>query len=175
MELILPRKITDLLRCELRGRRNEIGGVMVAEHVGGETFRIVELSVQRSGGTAMHFVRDPEQSKAFLSDFFARTGGDYRRFNYIGEWHSHPAFEVVPSRNDIQAMYQIVEDPEVGTNFAVLVIVRLLLRKSLQMSATLFRAGLSPESVVILVEGKKSGFLSRLRGLLPRILTIGRC
>nr|WP_276555700.1 Mov34/MPN/PAD-1 family protein [Bradyrhizobium elkanii] len=166
--MILPRKITDLLRRELRGRRNEIGGVMVAEHVGGTSFRIVELSVQRSGGTAMHFVRDPEQSKAFLSDFFARTGGDYRRFNYVGEWHSHPAFEPVPSRSDIQAMYQIVEDPEVGTNFAVLIIVRLILRRSLQMSATLFRAGLPPEPVVVLLERKTPGLLSRLRSLFKR-------
>jgi len=168
VELILPRKTTDLLRRELRGRRNEIGGVLVAEHVGGETFRIVELSVQRSGGTVAHFVRDPEQSKAFLSDFFARTGGDYRRFNYIGEWHSHPAFDPVPSRSDIQAMYQIVEDPEVGTNFAVLIVVRLLFRSSLQMSATLFRAALPPEPIVILLERKASGLLSRLRGLFKR-------
>ncbi|MHC4041324.1 Mov34/MPN/PAD-1 family protein [Bradyrhizobium xenonodulans] len=168
MELILPRKITDLLRRELRGRRNEIGGVIVAEHVGGETFRIVELSVQRSGGTTMHFIRDPKQSKAFLSDFFARTGGNYRRFNYIGEWHSHPTFEPVPSRNDIQAMYQIVEDPEVGANFAVLIIVRLFFRRSLKMSATLFRAGLPPERVVVLLERKTPGLLSRLRSLFKK-------
>lgn len=152
MELLLPRKIVDLLKRELRGRRAEIGGVLVAEHVNGETFRIVELSVQRTGGSAVHFVRDPGHSRYFLADFFARTGNDYRRFNYIGEWHSHPAFEPVPSGPDIRAMYEIVEDADVGANFAVLIVARLLLRSSLQLSATLFRAGLPPAPVIVVIE-----------------------
>jgi len=167
MELLLPRKIVDLLKRELRGRRDEIGGVLVAEHVNGETFRIVELSVQRTGGSAVHFVRDPVHSKEFLADFFARTGNDYRRFNYIGEWHSHPAFQPVPSGADIRAMYEIVEDADVGVNFAVLIVARLLLRTSLQLSATLFRPGSAPTPVVISVEPDKGGssrtWLSRIR------------
>jgi [CysO sulfur-carrier protein]-S-L-cysteine hydrolase len=155
MELILPRKIVDLLKRELRGRRNEIGGILVAEHVNDETFRIIEVSVQRTGGSAVHFVRGPDHSREFLADFFARTGNDYRRFNYIGEWHSHPAFEPVPSGADIRAMYEIVEDADVGANFAVLIVARLLLRSSLQLSVTLFRPGLPPAPVVVSIEPGK--------------------
>ena len=153
MELLLPRQVVDLLKRELRGRRNEIGGVLVGEHVEGETFRVVEASVQRTGGSAVHFVRDPEHSREFLEDFFARTGKDYRRFNYIGEWHSHPSFEPIPSTSDIRAMRDIVEDRDVGVNFAVLVVARLLLRSSLQLSATLFRVGRPPELVNLVIEG----------------------
>jgi proteasome lid subunit RPN8/RPN11 len=152
MRLLLPERIVDLLRCELRGRRREIGGVLVGEHIEGETFRIVELSVQRSGGSAVHFIRDPEESRAFLADFFARTGNDYRRFNYIGEWHSHPAFEPVPSQPDLRTMYELVADPEVGANFAVLIIARLLFRLSLQLSATLIRTEFAPASVDVEIE-----------------------
>ncbi|RTM14413.1 MAG: hypothetical protein E6R08_02410 [Nevskiaceae bacterium] len=167
MELLLPRQVVDLLKRELRGRRNEIGGVLVGEHVSGETFRIVQLSVQRTGGSSVHFVRDPDHSREFLADFFARTGNDYRRYNYIGEWHSHPSFEPVPSGADIKAMYDIVDDHDVGVNFAVLIVARLLLRSSLQMSATLFRPCQPPELVTVVIDAGMSKtvltWLSRIR------------
>ncbi|MDE5446140.1 hypothetical protein GWG65_33045 [Bradyrhizobium sp. CSA207] len=166
MELLLPRQVVDLLKCEMRGRRNEIGGVLVGEHVEGETFRIVEASVQRTGGSAVHFVRDPKHSREFLDDFFVRTGNDYRRFNYIGEWHSHPSFEPVPSTSDIKSMYDIVEDHDVGVNFVVLIVARLLLRSSLQLSATLFRAGEPPEVVNVVIE---AGASKKGRTLISRI------
>jgi hypothetical protein len=51
----------------------------------------VDISFQKRGGTFAHFVRDPTHHKAFLTDFFASTGKDYKRFNYLGEWHSHPS------------------------------------------------------------------------------------
>jgi len=50
MKLLLPPKIIRRVRRELRGRWREIGGVLVGEHVGTDTFRIVDFSVQRKGG-----------------------------------------------------------------------------------------------------------------------------
>jgi [CysO sulfur-carrier protein]-S-L-cysteine hydrolase len=97
---------------------------LVGEHVADETFRIVDLSVQLSGGTAAHFVRDPGKAKAFLDEFFQRTGHDYLRLNYIGEWHSHPRFMPVSSGEDCTTMLELVHDPVVGVNFAVLIIAR---------------------------------------------------
>ena len=88
----------------------------------------------------------PEHSRAFLAEFFARTGKDYERFNYLGEWHSHPLFSVHPSGPDFATMFEIVEDPEVRAHFAVLLIVRLRrLWSALEISATVF----SPNSVPI--------------------------
>jgi proteasome lid subunit RPN8/RPN11 len=152
MILLLPLKIIERLRRELRGGRREIGGVLVGEHLSAHTFRIVDMSVQRRGGTAAHFVRDPEHAKAFLAEFFARTGEDYTKFNYIGEWHSHPAFAPLPSGPDFITMLDLVDDPDVGVNFAVLIIARLHFWKRLEISATLFRSGLVPEPVSVQVE-----------------------
>jgi integrative and conjugative element protein (TIGR02256 family) len=92
----------------------------MGEHIGDELFRVVEISVQRSGGTAACFIRHPNEHKAQLERFFAQTGNDYARFNYLGEWHSHPSFEPAPSETDVCTMQSIVEDPEVGVNFLVL-------------------------------------------------------
>src|SRR5438552_2278187 len=117
MRLLIPTIIINRLKYELCGRLREIGSVLVGEHVSGDVFRVADISVQRQGGALAHFVRDPVHHKEFLSEFFSRTGHDYLRFNYIGEWHSHPSFQPLPSQSDLETMYEIVNDPEVGANF----------------------------------------------------------
>jgi hypothetical protein len=57
--------------------------------------------------------------------FFDRTQHQYKRFNYIGEWHSHPSFEVKPSPQDVETMVKLVTDPAFKGSFAILMIVRL--------------------------------------------------
>jgi hypothetical protein len=69
---------------------------------------------------------DAEPARAArLRAFFQRAQHDYTRFNYIGEWHSHPSFEPIPSLRDDTSMREIIQDPEVGANFVVLLIVKL--------------------------------------------------
>jgi [CysO sulfur-carrier protein]-S-L-cysteine hydrolase len=172
MKLLLPPKIVKRLRRELRGRRHEIGGILVGENVGPDTFRLVDVSVQHSGGSLAHFVRDPEHHRQFLAEFFARTGNDFKKFNYIGEWHSHPAFEAVPSGEDIASMFEIVEDPAVGVNFAVLIIARLGRLRRLEISATLFRSGIIPEGISVEIDEEtpatKASVISRFMNFLRR-------
>jgi len=154
MKLLLPSELIQRLKGELRGAgRQEIGGVLVGEHVENETFRLVELSVQRSGGNAVHFDRDDVQGRAFVADYLRRTGKDPRACNYIGEWHSHPQFTPTPSGEDIATMFDIVRDPRVGISFAVLIIARLQRWSVLQMSATVFRPSGAAEAVDVEVEG----------------------
>lgn len=166
MKLVLPSHLVERLKSELRrAESREIGGVLVAEHTGSATFRLADLSVQRCGGSRAHFVRDPAHSKAFLDEFFARTGNDYQKFNYVGEWHSHPLFEPVPSQKDLASMKEIVEDPNVGVNFAVLMIVSLANRSVLRLSATAFRPGVAPINVAVMTETggvHQAGWLERV-------------
>ena len=171
MKLLLPLKIVDRLRRELPGRSREIGGVLVGEHVTQETFSVVDLSVQLSGGTAAHFVRDPVQAKTYLAEFFERTGHNYQRFNYIGEWHSHPRFVPLPSGEDCTTMIELVHDPEVGVNFAVLIIARHRLFGGIQLSATLFRQGGASEDAQVELEGAET---SERRTFVQRLLQLFR-
>ncbi len=153
MKILLPSHLAETLRQELTAaRRREIGGVLVGEHVRGETFRIADISVQRTGGTQTRFIRDPAHHREFLDQFFERTGRDYRRFNYLGEWHSHPTMRALPSLEDCQTMASIVADADVGANFAVLLIARLHFWFGLQMSATAFRPGAPPDAAQIEAE-----------------------
>lgn len=125
LTLILPSEQHELLLAALRkaGRR-EVGGILMGEHAAPNLFIVREMTVHRRGAFAS-FVRRIEDAIGSLRLFFRETGYDYARFNYIGEWHSHPSFAPYPSRTDDQSMLQIVQDECVGANFVVLLIAKL--------------------------------------------------
>jgi integrative and conjugative element protein (TIGR02256 family) len=172
MRPILTQPSLQLLHNELRqARRCEIGGLLLGEHLEGETFRLVEVTIQRTGGAAVHFVRDPALNQKQLDNFFSRTGADYTRFNYLGEWHSHPSFEPLPSSTDINTMQSIVEDPAVGVNFLILLIVRLTRFKHIKLSALMFQANAVPQPVEITVEREPENARGWIAGTLLRIFS----
>lgn len=139
MRIELPTRIQEKLRLALeKAGRREIGGVLMGEHIGEAEFRLVDLTIQRHGGGIAFFVRMVEEAIVSLRSFFTRTGEKYRRFNYLGEWHSHPCFTPHPSAKDIQSMLEIVTDREVGANFAVLLVVRLGSDQQIEATATAF-------------------------------------
>ena len=173
MQLLVARPVIERLERELRrAGRKEIGGLLMGEHVRDELFRLVELSVQRSGGTDACFIRRPADHRIQLDKFFAETGNDFTRFNYMGEWHSHPSFEPLPSNTDIRTMQSIVEDPDAGVNFLVLMVCRMASGRGrvLELTATAFRAGTAPIAVPISAEAgpphQKVTLIERFRRLL---------
>jgi len=150
MRTELAADIEPRLREELRkaGRR-EIGGMLFAEQLAPGRFRVVDFSVDAFSGSHTAFRRDPVVHKKTLDQFFERTGRDFARFNYLGEWHSHPSFSVYPSGDDIEAMTELVEDKRLLIDFAVLLIVRLRLRLWISHSLTVFARGEAPRSAQI--------------------------
>lgn len=125
LSLILPPEQAEILQAALTNAgQREIGGVLMGEHVGTNAFVIHELTVHRRGSFAS-FLRRIEDALGPMRVFFKRTGHDYRRYNYLGEWHSHPSFAPFPSSTDDASMRVIVQDAKVGANFVVLMIVKL--------------------------------------------------
>lgn len=141
IEVVLPAGVAAKLRRELRraGDR-EIGGVLAGEDLGGGRFLVADLSVQRSGGGVAHFVRDPGSHRRFMRRFLARTGNDYTRFNYLGEWHSHPRFPTLPSGTDLRQMQGLIEERGQPANFLVLLVVKLA-GGEIEATAHAFRRG----------------------------------
>lgn len=127
INIILPIDMQEhLIKVLSNAGTCEIGGVLLGEHTEEKVFRIQELTVQQENGTIATFVRELEESlRRSIRNFFHKTNYDYTRFNYLGEWHSHPSFALIPSSQDKQSMYEIVNDPNVGANFAILLIVKL--------------------------------------------------
>ncbi|MCH8478927.1 MAG: Mov34/MPN/PAD-1 family protein [Wenzhouxiangella sp.] len=138
MHLLLPSDVLRRMRRHLlRAGRREIGGMIMGEEVCDQTFQVVDFSVDATSGTNSNFVRDANQHDQALSAFFEKTGKNYARFNYLGEWHSHPSFSVCPSPQDVYAMQDLVAGPD-DVDFAVLLITRLRWYCQFDCSAHLF-------------------------------------
>lgn len=141
IDVVLNQRCIRKLKRELRSAgSNEIGGVLAAEQVSDGCFLVVNLSVQRNG-TRSHFKRNPIQHREFIRRFHERMGHQPERFNYLGEWHSHPAYPATPSDVDFRQMQDLVEDAEQKSTFLVLMIVKLGLKEQLRGSAYGFRPG----------------------------------
>lgn len=126
MRLRLPADQIGSLREALRqAGTKEIGGQIFGEQLAPSDFRATELTFQKRHGTFARFVVDLVQAALDAVRFFDRSGHRYTCFNYIGEWHSHPSFEVYPSGTDTTAMRTLVTDCDFQGNFAVLMIARL--------------------------------------------------
>lgn len=103
----------------------EIGGQLFGEQLAPSDFRVTELTVQSRPGTFARFIVDLLQAARDAVRFFDRTEHRYTRYNYIGEWHSHPSFAVQPSGTDVATMRDLVRDSQFVGYFAILMIVRL--------------------------------------------------
>lgn len=144
-----PDFIERLATALLKAGPREIGGVLVGEHLAEATFRVADFSIQRSGGSVTCFVRKPAKHRRFLKRFFERTGRDFQRFNYLGEWHSHPCFQAAPSSIDLSQMQAIVEDETNAAHFALLVIVRMESIHHVEVNAVAFTPFRPPTPVSV--------------------------
>lgn len=120
----------------------------MGEQVAPDHFRIVDFSVDDKTGTAAHFVRSPEHHAEALESFFQKTGSDFKRYNYLGEWHSHPSFPVRPSQEDIMSMQSLVHG-ERDIDFSALMIVRLRYFFRVEAAAYMFVRHAAPGEVVL--------------------------
>lgn len=109
----------------LRAGHREIGGQLFGEQLAPSCFLVTELTLQARQGTLSRFFVDLVQAARDAVRFFDRTEHRYTRYNYIGEWHSHPSFTVQPSSVDVATMRALVGDPQFLGTFAILMIVRL--------------------------------------------------
>src|SRR5687767_7026356 len=126
MQMGLAPEIEAKLRKALRSAgRREIGGMLFAEQLAPGQFRVIDISLDRHSGSHTEFRRDPSTHEEALDAFFDRTNRDFSRFNYLGEWHSHPSFSVRPSSEDVATMTELVTDEQSAIAFAALLIVRL--------------------------------------------------
>jgi len=141
------------LQDELNKAGNiEIGGILMAEQTAPGNFLVVEMTFQRAGGTIVSFMRNAHHALRALKRFFRRTGHRYTQFNYIGEWHSHPSFSVNPSDRDYSSMTELIDDPEVGADFLLLLIVRLNSEGALDATLTGYQPGQPPQIARLITE-----------------------
>lgn len=127
MKLRIPNTTIKQWASDLKAAGyREIGGVLFGEQIAEGDFRLVEATRQHiRGGTATTFNRRGATARKEILRLHERTGGNPDRFNYLGEWHSHPNTPTVPSLQDEITMYELLADQAGAVNFLVLIIVRL--------------------------------------------------
>lgn len=113
-----------LRRALVKSGSRECGGVLMGEHVGVNHFAVRAVTVQKPEAIAS-FVRRLTGVLKAIKDYYSRNGHNYTRFNYMGEWHTHPLFSVQPSAQDHTTMRELAMDASVGANFVMLLIFRL--------------------------------------------------
>lgn len=147
IRVALPAEICKRMGQALRraGSR-EIGGILMGEQTAPGQFRVVDLSIDEVSGERAHFVREAAHHRGALQAFFERTAHSYERFNYLGEWHSHPGFPAAPSPTDVLAMQELVEGDR-DIDFSCLLIAKLTFFRRLVVSMSLHRRGSAPEAV----------------------------
>lgn len=133
--------IDDWVKHLKRAGPREIGGVLFGEQIDEGYFRIVEATKQRYwSGTNDRFCRKGTQARKDIQSLHRRYGRQPTRFNYFGEWHSHPNAAVVPSLRDEMTMTDLLAEQAGAVNFLVLVVVRILHEGVLELSARAYLA-----------------------------------
>lgn len=99
----------------------EIGGVLIGMKKLDSSFEVVDFSISldKKSISDSSFIRDPRISKRLIDKHYKAKSG-----HYIGEWHSHPKFALIPSPQDALTMCSIIHDPDYGIKFAFLLIVK---------------------------------------------------
>jgi [CysO sulfur-carrier protein]-S-L-cysteine hydrolase len=123
--------------------------MLFAEQLAPAHFRLMDFSLDLFSGSHAHFRREPSAHQKALKEFFKKTGRDFSRFNYLGEWHSHPSFPVTPSIEDVETMQSLVENDNAAVSFALLLIVRLRFWFWIDSSLTTFARGYRPQAARI--------------------------
>jgi len=139
MKIIIPLEIQKrIIPALIKAGEKEIGGILMGESLGNEEFRVMDVTIQTTGGTFITFIRSMSHAISALRKFFIETNKDYTRYNYLGEWHSHPSYPPNPSQKDIKSMLEIISDASIGANFVTLMIIKLNKQQSLEGTATSF-------------------------------------
>ncbi|QWT22086.1 Mov34/MPN/PAD-1 family protein [Bacillus sp. NP157] len=126
MQLQLDASAISSLRSALiRGGLRETGGQLFGRMHAPGKFSVTDVTTQNRLGSVARFLVDLAEALRMSDRFFYKRRSQYRTYNYIGEWHSHPSFAVTPSGTDLQTMRALVTDGSFRGSFSVLLIVRL--------------------------------------------------
>ena len=156
MNVFVPKDISNKIKEELeKAGEKEIGGILLGEHTNENEFKVCEISVQRFGGNFAFFERIAQSVIGPIRNFFDRTGHNYKKFNYLGEWHSHPSFMPRPSRIDDDTMQELINDDKLGANFIVLMIVKLGRGKRIEGTVTIYQMDKEPFLGNLFLQGER--------------------
>ena len=129
MRIIVPKEIANKLFSALKKAEDrEIKGACFARFVEDDVYEIEEVYISHKIGSNFfsNLVID-YRYKRFEKAYYKKNNYDFEKHNYIGDWHSHPLFDCIPSNYDINELEEELEKS--NANFLVQLIVKISFQK----------------------------------------------
>ncbi len=126
MEIIIPKKISLILIKQISKHSPlETKGALFAEDLGNDTFKIDEVYLEPKPGTTT-FVKlyINQEYLSFQKNYHKFRKNNFSKYNYIGDWHSHPLFECLPSSYDVSEVEEDIKKS--NAIFLVQIILKVL-------------------------------------------------
>jgi proteasome lid subunit RPN8/RPN11 len=126
LEIIIPKKISLILIKQISKHSPlETKGALFAEDLGNDTFKIDEVYLEPKPGTTT-FVKlyINQEYLSFQKNYHKFRKNNFSKYNYIGDWHSHPLFECLPSSYDVSEVEEDIKKS--NAIFLVQIILKVL-------------------------------------------------
>ena len=106
-----------------RARPNETGGTLIGYYSEDRALAHVvkALGVRRGARSSRtRFYRPPDDVDGKLAEIYRNSGG---QLYYLGEWHSHPSGNLLPSATDLRTLQDLARSPDVATDTPILILL----------------------------------------------------
>ncbi len=151
MKIIIPQKITKIIYNQVKKHSpNETKGALFARRINDELFEIDAVYLEKKiGSFAFVVLENNSKYKEFQKKYNKTHHFDFKNHNYIGDWHSHPSFELIPSGYDIKEVQNDLEKS--NANFLIQIIVKVS-NDRLIGNAFLYDNNKSAEKIELIIE-----------------------
>ncbi len=151
MKIIIPKKLTKKIFNQVKkGKLNETKGALFARKISDDIFEVDDVYIEsKVGSFAFVELVNNKKYQVYQKSYHKKNGYDYVNHNYIGDWHSHPSFELYPSSYD---MAEVKSDlKKSNAKFLVQVIVKIV-NKKLTGNAFYYDRKNSAKQIELLIE-----------------------
>ncbi len=120
--LVRPEVLSDLRRYYYSGMKYETGGILLGKfNRNNRVIEIVEVyELKTNFFSRILYRRNARKAQKIINKRWRETDGV---INYIGEWHTHPCMQAIPSDTDINSLKEIAEKVRDTLPGTILIIV----------------------------------------------------
>lgn len=153
MKIIVKKEVADKIKKAVKkAGKKEIKGACFAEKIDDNIFEIEDVYISKIGSFSFSNLVVSFKYRMFENKYFKKHSNDYEKHNYIGDWHSHPSFELVPSSYDKKEV--IDELSKSNAHFLIQIIVKIS-NENLQMKCYHYNLNTIATPCEIIIEKKE--------------------
>ena len=126
MKIIVEKEIANKIRKAVqKAGFNEIKGACFAAKLDNDIFEIEDVYISpKIGSFSFSNLVISFKYRLFENRYFKKHNYEYEKHNYIGDWHSHPLFELIPSTYDKEEV--VDELKKSNAHFLIQIIVKIV-------------------------------------------------